>query len=128
MLTPKKINAIVAPLYIKNFYPSSHIIIPPTFFSILSIFIFFCRLVMSRTSLLIGRTITYSFLIKIYFTPTIIKIGQYYPIWYTSQCSKNMSIKIIQGIIAIFSNLFFSITPKMLNIIKFAMVFKIIYY
>lgn len=63
-----------------------------------------------------------------YFMSTTIKIDQNYPIWYISKCLKDMLLKIVKKIVAIFSSLFFSTISKILNIVEFTIVFGIIHH
>ena len=66
------------------------------------------------------------FSIKLYFALTSIIISQNGRIRDIGQCSRNMLSKIVKSILTIFSNLFFGTTPKMLNMIEFAVIFWII--
>ena len=93
-----------------------------------SIITFACRLIMSCTSYLRRKSISNLFSVKIYLLSTPVIIGQYCIISYTSQCLKDTSSKTFKRIVAVFPSPLLSTAPKMLNVIKFTMIFRIIYH
>lgn len=63
---------------------------------------------------------------KIHLALKIIIISQDYFIKYINQSLRNMILKIIRNLLTIFLYLFFGIRLKILNMIKFAIIFGII--
>lgn len=59
---------------------------------------------------------------------TIIIISQNGLIRYISKYLRYILLKIFKSILAIFSSLFFDAIPKMLNVIKLTMIFRVIYH
>ena len=83
---------------------------------------------MSCTSFSSSRSINKALSIKLYFALTSIIISQNGLIRDTNQCLKNTLSKIIKSVLTIISSPFFGTTPKMLNIIEFAVILWIIHH